>query len=274
MSNLTEKVLEATKRITDLVSERPSVGIVLGSGLGDLAYEVQNPIEIPFSEIPYFKTSTVSGHDGKLIFGKIYDEYVVVMKGRIHYYEGYSMEEITFPIRVMAMLGIKALILTNSAGGISPKYKVGDLMFITDHINIGGISPLRGENDENFGPRFPSMTDIYDKTLISIAKSVANELKISYQEGIYAFMPGPQYETNAEIKMLSIIGATAVGMSTVPEAIVAAHSGIPILAISCITNVTGKQNADALSHEEVLDAANNASQKFIALIMDTIDKLR
>ena len=270
MDNLNEKVLEAVNYIRTRVETDPDVGIILGSGLGNLAYNIENPVEISYADIPYFQTSTVKGHEGKLIFGKIYGKDVVAMKGRLHYYEGYSMQDIAFPLRVLTMLGISTLIVTNAAGGINKKFKVGDIMLITDHLNMSGKSPLMGKNSEMFGPRFPSMNNIYSPELIKEVKDIASKLKITLQEGVYAFMPGPQYETPAEVKMLSMLGADAVGMSTVPEVIVAAHSGMNVLGISCITNATG---AEEISHQEVLEVVDNASETLTALVIEIISKL-
>lgn len=270
MESLSERVLEAVNYIRTKVTERPTVGIILGSGLGNLAYSIIDPIEIPYSEIPYFKDSTVQGHEGKLIFGKIYDKYVVAMKGRLHYYEGYSMQEITFPLRVLVLLGISNLIVTNAAGAVNDKYKVGDLMIIKDHINLSGNSPLMGPNDEMFGPRFPGMTGVYAENLISTLKSVAAKYKINLQEGVYAYMTGPQYETPAEVKMLSVLGADAVGMSTVPEVIVASHSGLNVLGISCITDTAGDSN---ISHEDILEVVDNASEQLSELVVEFINAI-
>lgn len=270
MEDLNEKVLEAVNYIRTRVSVNPDIGIILGSGLGNLAYNIIDPIEISYADIPYFQTSTVPGHEGKLIFGKIYGKSVVAMKGRLHYYEGYSMQEITFPLRVLTLLGISKLIVTNAAGAVNKKFKVGDIMVITDHLNMSGNSPLIGKNYEIFGPRFPSMNYVYSESMILAMKETAAKLKMPIQEGVYAFMPGPQYETKAEIKMLAILGADAVGMSTVPEVIVAAHSGIDVLGISCITNATGVGD---VSHEEVLNAVNMASEKLTMLVVETINYL-
>lgn len=271
MDNLSEKVLEAVNYIRTRVITKPSVGIILGSGLGNLAYSITDAVEISYADIPYFPTSTVQGHDGKLIFGKIFGKDVVAMKGRVHYYEGYSMQEITFPIRVFTILGISKLIVTNAAGAINRKYKVGDIMLIEDHLNMSGTSPLIGKNYEVFGPRFPSMHGVYSKTMREGMKEIAKKLKINnLQEGVYAFMTGPQYETKAEVKMLSTLGADAVGMSTVPEVIVAAHSGIEVLGISCITNVP---DAEVVSHEEVLEAVSNTSEILTSLVLEVIHQL-
>lgn len=271
MDNLNEKVLEAVSYIRTRVITNPDIGIILGSGLGNLASSIVDAVEISYEDIPYFPASTVQGHDGKLIFGKIFGKDIVAMKGRVHYYEGYSMQEITFPIRVFAMLGISKLIVTNAAGAINKKYKVGDIMLIQDQINMSGNSPLIGKNQEIFGPRFPSMNGVYSTAMRELVKEIAKKIKITnLQEGVYAFMPGPQYETKAEVKMLSILGADAVGMSTVPEVIVAAHSDIEVLGISCITNIT---EAETVSHEEVLIAVSQATQTLTTLVLETIHQL-
>lgn len=274
MEDIFSKAIESSLYINERIDCIPDIAIILGSGLGSLADEVTDKVEISYDEIPNFPSSTVEGHSGKLIVGKIYGKDVVVMQGRFHYYEGYNMDEVTFPIRVFTLLGVTKLIVTNAAGGINRKFKAGDLMLITDHINISGLSPLRGKNYSEFGERFPSMTDAYSPRLIELAKKVANakelERKINLQEGVYAFMPGPQYETKAEIKMLSTLGADAVGMSTVPEVISASHSGIEVLGISCITNLCfansqlfGKKDSlddkknEELSDEEIMKELND-----------------
>ena len=270
MEDLQDKIMDAVRYIRGVVEMKPTIAIVLGSGLGSLAYEIQDTIEIPYGEIPYFKTSTVPGHEGKLIFGKLFGKDVVAMQGRVHYYEGYTMQEITMPIRVFALLGVETLIVTNAAGGINSKFKAGDIMAITDHINLSGNSPLIGPNVEILGPRFPVMKQVYSPDLIVLLKKVASELKINIQEGVYAYMPGPQYETDAEVKMLGILGASAVGMSTVPEVICASHSGMRVLGISCITNVAGSTET---SHKEVLEQAAKASQTLVAVVLDTINAM-
>lgn len=292
IDDILQKASETASFIASRIVNRPNIGIILGSGLGSLADEVkEDRIEIPYSEIPNFPTSKVEGHGNKLIIGKIYDKNVIIMQGRFHYYEGYELDEVTFPIRVFALLGIEQLIVTNAAGGINKKFKPQDLMIINDHINISGLSPLRGGNEDVFGERFPSMTDAYSPRLIELAKDVASlkafdeefdkkamrkakegyDLTIDLQEGVYAFMTGPQYETKAEIKMLETIGADAVGMSTVPEVIVARHMGIEVLGISCITNVTSVGIAP--SHDEVIENASVAEEKFKNLVMRLIMKM-
>lgn len=292
INDILKKASEAAGYIRDKIGVQPKIGIVLGSGLGSLADEIyEERIEIPYSEIPNFPISKVVGHGNKLIIGKIYDKDVIIMQGRFHYYEGYDMDEVTFHIRVFALLGVETLIVTNAAGGINTKFKPQDLMVIKDHINICGVSPLRGENEEIFGERFPSMTNAYSDRLINLLKDVASfrafdeeldkkamrkikdgyDLTIDLQEGVYAFMPGPQYETPAEVNMLRVVGADAVGMSTVPEVIVARHMGIEVLGISCITNVIG--NAENPNHKEVVENAGMAEEKFKNLIMRLLMKM-
>lgn len=271
MQDLLQKAMESATYIMKKINEKPDVVVVLGSGLGKLADEIRNPIEISYNEIPNFKISNVVGHENKLIYGTIYNKKVLAMKGRYHYYEGYSMQEVTFPIRVFALLGIQNIILTNAAGAINKKYNAGDLMLINDHLKLCADSPLRGLNADEFGTRFPNMTDAYSKDFLNLAKSVAKTLKIDLQEGVYAFMPGPQYETLAELKMLSILGADAVGMSTVPEVITAVHSGMNVLGVSCITNETGTDKP--LSHKDVTEVATGIEKKFTSLIVEIINKI-
>ncbi len=290
--SILEKVMEASSYIASQIERKPQIAVVLGSGLGTLADEViQDRVEIPYRDIPNFPTSEVEGHGNKLIFGKIYDKDIILMQGRFHFYEGLSMEQITLPIRALAFLGIESLILSNAAGGINKDFKPQDIMMITDHINLSGNSPLRGPNEEMFGTRFPSMKNAYSKRLIELARSIASmkgfeeefdkkamrlaqsdqDLKLDLKEGIYAFMPGPQYETDAEINMLRLLGADAVGMSTVPEVIVAAHMGIEVLALSCISNVAGGTMAP--SHDEVLENAGKTEEKFKNFVMRLIMKM-
>lgn len=296
MEDIFAKVLEASAYINERIDAIPEIGIILGSGLGPLADEVTDKVEIPYEEIPNFPSSKVEGHSNKLIIGKIYDKSVIVMKGRFHYYEGYSMDEVTFPIRVFAMLGVEKLIVTNAAGGIDKKFKLGDLMLINDHINISGLSPLRGTNISQFGPRFLGMTNAYSDRLIEVAKKKASSIKmeavtkeddeilddtakkvkklinkINVREGVYAFMPGPQYETKAEIKMLSTLGASAVGMSTVPEVIAACHSGMEVLGVSCITNLCFSSNPP--THDEVIEVASLVEESFKTFIVEVIKEI-
>ncbi len=279
---------EAARYILENSTVKPRIAIILGSGLGGLADEVvEERVEIPFSKIPHFKTPTVVGHSGKMILGKIYDKDVIIMQGRLHYYEGYDMSDVIFPVRVFALLGVRELIISNAAGGINKKFNPTDIMLITDHINVAGISPLRGKNEEGFGERFPDMSEAYSLRLRNIAKMATDfnesdinfkdklfgikddyDSKIELKEGVYAYMTGPQYETPAEIKMLEVIGADAVGMSTVPEVIAANHIGIEVLGISCITNVTG--SGIVQSHEEVIENADKVADKLKRLVMRII----
>ena len=248
---------------------KPEIGIILGSGLGELADEYCD-FAVPYNEIPGFVKSTVKGHKGRLVFAEINGKKVVLMQGRNHYYEGHSMQEITFPVKVMKALGVKTLILTNAAGAVNESFSPSDLMIITDHINYMGANPLVGVNDETFGERFPDMTEVYKKYLIEIAEKCAQKLGIDIQKGIYWANSGPSYETPAEINMVRTLGADAVGMSTVPEAIVANWCGLNILGISCITNSASSITGEKLSHEEVIEAANNAKTKFKSLILEIV----
>lgn len=248
----------------------PEIGIILGSGLGEFADE-NCDYAISYNDIPNFIKSTVQGHKGRLVFAEISGKKVVMMQGRNHFYEGHSMQEITYPIKVMKKLGIKTLILTNAAGAVNESFKPSDLMFITDHINFMGSNPLIGPNDLQFGQRFPDMSEIYKKDLIEIADECAKKLGIRPQHGVYFASSGPSYETPAEIKMARILGADAVGMSTVPEAIVANYCGIRVLGISCISNAAaGVKGAQKLSHEEVIETTNAAKAGFKALLKEII----
>lgn len=250
----------------------PKIGLVLGSGLGELADEV-NGKRIPYCEIPGFENSTVQGHKGSLVFAKVNGKKCVFMQGRYHFYEGHTLQKITFPIRVMKELGVKTLILTNAAGGINPNFKGGNLMLITDHINMLGTNPLIGMNNDTFGPRFPDMSEVYKKRLRDIAKQQAHILNIDLKEGVYVASSGPSYETPAEVKMLAILGADACGMSTVPEAIIANHCGIDVLGISCITNMAAGIENKPLCHEEVVKQADKVKADFKNLILSIIENI-
>ena len=259
MSYSRQEYENAVNAIRERTSYQPQVGLVLGSGLGSLADTLDERVAIPYAEIPNFPQSTVHGHSGQLVIGKLEGQVVICQQGRAHFYEGYSMQEITFPIRVMHLLGIKSLILTNAAGGVDPSYNVGDLMIIHDHINFPGLAgnnPLRGTNDDTIGPRFVGMAQAYDTELRQSAKRVANQHDIPLHEGVYAAVSGPMFETPAEIRMMRVIGADAVGMSTVHEVIVARHAGIRVMACSGITNQTiAETDSDReTNHEEVLEA--------------------
>ncbi|MBQ2179742.1 MAG: purine-nucleoside phosphorylase [Prevotella sp.] len=260
-----EKIQETASWLKQRMTTSPKTAIILGTGLGQLASEITDKFEIPYSEIPHFPVSTVEGHSGKLIFGKLGGVDIIAMQGRFHYYEGYSMKEVTFPVRVMYELGIKTLFVSNAAGGMNPQFKIGDLMIITDHINFFPEHPLRGKNFPT-GPRFPDMHETYDKKLIQLASEIAREKKIRVTYGVYIGLQGPTFETPAEYRMYHLMGADAVGMSTVPEVIVAHHCGIRTFGISVITDLGGFDNPVEVSHEEVQEAAN-ASQPFMTEIM-------
>lgn len=250
----------------------PEIGIILGSGLGDFVQEL-DAITVPYSQIPGFEASTIQGHKGQLAFAKINDKNVVLMQGRYHFYEGYSIQKVVYPVKIMKKLGVKTLIITNAAGGINKEFKPADLMILTDHLNLMGTNPLIGENDDTLGTRFPDMSEIYKKDLIKTAQSCAKEIGVEVKKGVYAAFTGPSYETPAEINMLRVLGADAVGMSTIPEAIVANYCNIDVLGISCITNATAGGNTVPLSHEEVIETANIAKNKFQALLFKIIEAI-
>ena len=263
---LQDKINAAAAYILSAVSLRPTVGMVLGSGLGDFADTLENPVRIPYTQIPNFPVPTIAGHAGALVFGKKQGKYVVVLQGRIHYYEGLSQKEITLPIRVLAAIGVKQLVLTNACGGVNLSFTPGDLMLISDHINYSGANPLIGPNLDAFGPRFPDCSDIYTARLRKIIREKAEEAGIGLQEGVYAMYSGPNYETPAEIRMFRILGADTVGMSTVPEALVAAHCGMEVVGISCITNMAAGVLPQKLSHAEVTEVAARVHDKFQHLL--------
>jgi len=248
----------AAATVRERIELQPRVGLILGSGLNPLAEAVENSAAIPYGDIPHFPVTTVEGHSGRLIVGRLEGQAVVVMQGRAHYYEGYSMAEVTFPVRVMQVLGIEALIVTNAAGGLRPEFKAGDVMLITDHINLigmSGLNPLRGPNLDALGPRFPDMSEPYDSGLQMLAKRAAAEAEVPLHEGVYVCLAGPSFETQADLRFLRLIGADAVGMSTVPEVTVARHGGTPVLGLSGISNVASVGDVPAeTTHEEVLEA--------------------
>ncbi len=263
---------QATSFIKEKINGKynPKIALILGSGLGALADEVKNPIKIKYHEIPAFKQSSITGHVGQLVIGKLQDKEVLIMQGRIHYYEGHTIQETVFPIKVFKKLGIEKLIITNAAGGVNESFEVGDLMLITDHINNMCTNPLIGKNDDSLGTRFPDMSEIYNKNLIDYAKRCGEKLGIKLQEGVYLATSGPSYETPAEIKMLRVYGADAVGMSTVPEAIVANYCEMKILGISCITNFAAGIKQQKLSHEEVMQAGNLVKENFGNLVKEIV----
>lgn len=264
-----KKFKETVKYLKKQYQHKPHIGLVLGSGLGDFINELEIEAEIDYHDIPGFPVSTVPGHKGKLIFGKLAGKRVVAMAGRFHFYEGYDAAQVVFPIRVMKLLGVEILLLSNAAGGVNPDFKVGDLMIIKDHISLNTFNPLIGENIDELGPRFPDMSEPYKKYLIAKAKEVAARLKIDTKEGVYYAVTGPTFETKAEYKMIHILGGDAVGMSTVQESIVANHMGMDVFAMSVITDM-GLHDA-VISHEEVLEAAKAAEPKFAAIFKSLIE---
>ena len=268
-----EKINEAAKFIRNIYNQKPAVGIVLGSGLGSFTKEIKIEKEIAYRDIPHFPVSTVEGHSGKLIFGELSGKKVVAMAGRFHYYEGYTAEQIVFPIRVLKYLGIDTLLLSNAAGAVNPAFKVGDLMIITDHISQLTPNPLIGKNYKELGPRFPDMSEPYKRQLIKKAKNIAAEKNIKLQEGVYVAVTGPTFETPAEYRMILAIGGDAVGMSTVQEVITAVHMGLPVFAMSVITDVAIREDEHAVTHEEVLEAAKNAEPVFATIFCELIAQL-
>ncbi len=251
----------------------PKIAIVLGSGLGDFANDLKDSVAIPYSKIPHFPPSTAIGHAGKLVVGKLGELTIAAMQGRVHQYEGYNVKQAAFPVRVFGRLGLKAVVLTNAAGGINAQYGQGALVLMTDHINLQGTNPLSGPNEERFGPRFPDMTDAYDKEFRAAAKQEAARLKITLHEGVYAALAGPSYETPAEIRYLRTIGADLVGMSTVPEVIVARHMGIRVMAISCVTNMAAGLSGESINHEEVLETGRRVRGTFLALLTAVMPRI-
>jgi purine-nucleoside phosphorylase len=270
---LSEKILQTREYILSKAKQAPSTGLILGSGLGVLAEEIENPISISYDEIPHFPVSTVAGHKGRLVIGDLKGKCVIAMQGRFHFYEGHSMEAVTYPIRVMKAIGVKQILVTNAAGGINQSFKPGDLMIIQDHINLTSQNPLIGPNETEFGERFPDMSEAYSKKLITLAKGVAAKEKVNVVEGIYAGVIGPSYETPAEIKFLHMIGADAIGMSTVPEVIVARHSGLDVLGISCISNMAAGIADYTLTHDEVIETTEMIKAQFLQLVKGIIIEL-
>lgn len=268
-----QKIEEAAEFLKTKVAEIPQVAIILGTGLGDLINYIQNGKAIDYKEIPHFPVSTVEGHSGRLIFGELGGKKVMAMQGRFHYYEGYDMKEVTFPVRVMQNLKIKKLFVSNAAGGMNKEFKVGDVMVITDHINLFPENPLRGKNYEELGPRFPAMTEAYSEKMISLADNVAEKNKMRLMHGVYVGTPGPTFETPAEYEYFRVIGGDAVGMSTVPEVIVANHAGIEVFGVSVITDLGGKDIKEVPTHEEVQKAALKAQPNMTALITQMLEAL-
>ena len=251
---------------------KPEIGIILGSGLGELADEYCD-IAIPYSEIPGFEASTVSGHKSRLVFANINGKKVVMMQGRFHFYEGHSIQKVVFPVKVMKKLGVETLIVTNAAGGVNPDFKPADLMIITDHINHMGVNPLIGPNDSSMGERFPDMSEVYTKKYVELAENIGEKLGIRLQKGVYIALTGPSYETPAEVRMARILGADAVGMSTVPEAVTAFWAGMNVIGLSCICNSAAGVSTVGLSHADVIKAAGEAKDKFIKLVKEIIKEI-
>lgn len=269
---LFEKIQESAAFLKSKAPSLPRFGIILGSGLGGLTDVIENPVAVPYEAIPNFPVSTVQGHKGQLIFGELSGVPVLMMAGRFHYYEGYNMQEVTFPVRVMRALGIDTLIVSNAAGAMNSVYQVGDIMLIRDHVNLFPEHPLRGANDERLGPRFPDMSEPYNKQLLSIAKEVAAQQGLLVQEGVYIGLQGPTFETRAEYEWLYRIGGDVVGMSTVPEVIVAIHGGMKVFGASIVTDIGIREEENTITHEEVLEAANAAAPKLAALVAGVVAK--
>jgi purine-nucleoside phosphorylase len=272
-TGLYERAEHATRVIRSRISVEPRIALVLGSGLGSFADDFEESVGIPYEEIPGFVRSTAQGHAGRLVIGKIDSVPVLAMQGRVHYYEGYSLEEVTFPIRTFGLLGVKTIVLTNAAGGINVQLTQGALMVISDHLNLMGVNPLRGPNDERFGPRFPDMSTVYSPDLQEIVIDEARAIGVEVRRGIYGALSGPSYETPSEIHLLRNLGADAVGMSTVPEAIVARHMGLEVLGISCITNMAAGIGDDPINHEEVMATGDRVRETFAELLRRVISAI-
>ncbi|MGM0558486.1 MAG: purine-nucleoside phosphorylase [Myxococcota bacterium] len=268
-----DSITESADWLAERADIQPEIAMILGSGLGALAEELEDAQAFDYHDIPGFPVSAVEGHAGELVFGRLSGKDVVVMSGRVHYYEGWTMKEVCFPTRVFAMMGIETLLVTNSAGGSNPDFVPGDLMLITDHLNLTGENPLRGENDERLGPRFPDMTEAYTGEVRQTILRAATDLSLDIRQGVYAGMAGPTYETPAEIRMVQTIGGDAVGMSTVPEVIAANHSGMRVGGVSCITNFAAGLGEDKLDHAEVKEVATRVREKFSSLVRKTVELL-
>jgi purine-nucleoside phosphorylase len=268
--NLFLQLKESSSFLKSKISSKPTLGVVLGSGLGEFANNIEVEFSIPFSQIPHFQTTTVEGHKGNCIIGKIAGHSVVALQGRYHYYEGHSMHQVVFPVRCLAMMGVSTLILTNSAGGLQPGMTAGDLMIIEDHINLIGNNPLMGPNLKELGPRFPDMTEAYDRGLLQKLEHAFQKLGLEFKKGIYCGLSGPTYETPAEVRFLRQIGCSAVGMSTVPECIAANHMGMRVVALSCITNLAAGISGHKLTHDEVTATAKKVERNFSAVLTEFI----
>ena len=274
MSELCRHIEEALAAIRQQTKARPAVGIILGTGLGGLAKEIRSEVEIPYEDLPHFPVSTVESHHGKLIFGTLAGKRVVAMQGRFHLYEGYSMKQITFPVRVMKFLGVSRLLISNAAGALNPLFERGDIMIVTDHINLLGDNPLIGTNDDSLGLRFPDMSEAYDRELIRLAEQSALDLRIKVQKGVYVAMQGPNLETRAEYRFLRTIGADAVGMSTIPEDIVAVHMGMRVLGFSILTDECFPDSLEPVSLKQVLAVARKAEPRMTAVMKEVIRRMK
>jgi purine-nucleoside phosphorylase len=271
--SLLNHIEAATAHIQSHISELPTIGLILGSGLGPLADQITDPVFLPYSEIPHFPISTVAGHAGRLVIGKLGGKQVLAMQGRFHYYEGYTMQQVTFPVRVMKALGIETMIVTNACGGFNPAFEPGTLMFIRDHINFTGDNPLMGKNHDELGTRFPDMSNAYAPHLIALGQKVAQELGIETHTGIYTCVSGPYYCSKAELAMIRSFGSDTIGMSTVPETIVAVHSGMQVLGISCVTDMAIPETLEPLEHSHVVEVANRTRPRFINLVTGIVEAL-
>ena len=271
--NLLDNIQAAADYIRQQSQVQPKIGLILGSGLGSLADQIESADRLPYEEIPHFPVSTVEGHAGQLVLGQLNGQSVVAMQGRFHYYEGYTMQEVTFPVRVMKALGVEVMIVTNACGGLRDFLYPGALMFITDHINFTGDNPLIGHNESSLGPRFPDMSAAYDPELIALGKSVAERLDIETREGIYTACSGPYYLSKAELNMVRTFGSDTIGMSTVPEVIVAVHSGIRCLGISCITDMAIPEHLESVGHEQVVEVATRTRPIFIRLVSEIVKEI-
>lgn len=268
-----ERIEAAARFVRQTTPTEPKVGLILGSGLGGLAEELEDAVVVSYEDIPHFPRSTVEGHKGNLVIGRLAGTAVFAMQGRFHYYEGYSLADVVLPVRTMARLGVETFVITNAAGGINESFAPGDLMLIQDHINLTGTNPLLGPNIEPLGPRFPDMTNAYDPELRALAQKVAEELDITLQTGVYMGLTGPTYETPAEIRAFRLLGADAIGMSTVPEVIVARHMGRKVLGISCISNMAAGMLPEPLSHDEVVEVTGRSAAAFRRLVTGIVAKL-
>lgn len=271
--SLIDNIKKTTDYILGHVSIKPSIGLILGSGLGELADKIENPIKIKYDSIPNFPSSTVEGHTGQLVIGNLEGKKVIAMQGRFHYYEGYTMQEVTFPVRVMKALGVEKMIITNACGGLNPDFHAGMLMFIEDHINFTGDNPLIGTNNNELGPRFPDMSSAYDTELIGIGTQIAKSINLNVAKGVYTAVSGPNYVSKAELKMIRNWGSDTIGMSTVPEVIVAVHSGIKVLGISCVTDMAIPDSLESVSHEQVIKMADKVKPDFIKLVKGIISSI-